>query len=146
MKLRIKVNNMENYKDKVKPEYRQKLEELGAWEKWCVNYENETDREVFGLKNDNFDNFIVTSFQWDLTPEGTKYWDRIADGKVQKPKDKTDKLRKQLIKVGKYLDKQGYSVTIIIQPKREENKLLKKIKSSLKRLLYFCLPERLKLK
>jgi predicted CoA-binding protein len=61
-------------------------------------------------------------------------------------KDKTDKLRKQLIKVGKYLDEQGYSVTIIIQPKHEENELLKKIKSSLKSLLYFCLPERLRLK
>ena len=42
--LKDKLKVMKDYKDKVKPEYRQKLEELGAWEKWCVNYEKETDK------------------------------------------------------------------------------------------------------
>ena len=102
---------MENYKDKVKPEYRQKLEELGAWEKWCVNYENETDRDFykpFSQNTDSFTLFIMRSFQWEATLEGSGYWDRITDGIAEKPKDKADKLRKQLIKVGKYLDEQGY--------------------------------------
>lgn len=66
----------------VKTEYVTKLKKLGCYDKWCTNVEAyRHDKYVLEYMKDvdSFLDLMLSSFNWNNTPEGNEFWKEIAN-------------------------------------------------------------------
>ena len=70
------------HKEKIRQDYFDKLTELGVASQFMNNLklQDMSNSESIRLLNleTTFNDFIVTAFNWEKTPEGVHFWDEIA--------------------------------------------------------------------
>lgn len=71
---------------KLKPEYIEKLKELGVYDKWLSNLKAQSDSltptDIEGIERTmHFSSVLIRAFEFSTTPEGRDYWSVIAKNK-----------------------------------------------------------------